>query len=54
MTVRFDLFVPQGWRMDLTELADPIAQYEAMTRIAQAADNLPGYDSIAINCPDWQ
>ena len=40
MTVRFGLFVPQGWRMDLREIADPIEQYEAMTRVAQAADAL--------------
>ena len=46
MTVRFGLFVPQGWRMDLAEIADPVEQYEAMTRVAQAADALPGYDSI--------
>jgi F420-dependent oxidoreductase-like protein len=46
MAVRFGLFAPQGWRMDLVEIADPIEQYEAMTRVARAADALPGYDSI--------
>jgi F420-dependent oxidoreductase-like protein len=46
MTVRFGLFVPQGWRMDLQEIADPVEQFEAMTRVAQAADALPSYDSI--------
>ena len=30
MTPRFGVFVPQGWRMDLVEIADPIEQYEAM------------------------
>ena len=46
MTVRFGTFVPQGWRMDLVELADPVEQYEAMTAVARAADALPAYDSI--------
>ena len=32
--------------MDLQEIADPIEQYEAMTRVAKAADALPGYDSV--------
>src|SRR5262245_25665162 len=46
MTVRFGTFVPQGWRMDLVEIADPEEKYEAMTRVARAADALPAYDSI--------
>lgn len=45
MAVPFGIFVPQGWRMDLVEIADPIEQYEAMTRVAQLADQM-GYDSI--------
>jgi F420-dependent oxidoreductase-like protein len=45
MTVRFGVFVPQGWRMDLVEIDDPIEQYEAMTRVARVADE-GGYDSI--------
>ncbi len=46
MAVRFGIFVPQGWRMDLHEIADPVEQYEAMTRVARAVDALPAYDSI--------
>jgi F420-dependent oxidoreductase-like protein len=46
MAVRFGIFVPQGWRMDLSEISDPIEQYEAMTRVAQAADQVAAYDSI--------
>jgi F420-dependent oxidoreductase-like protein len=46
VSIRFGTFVPQGWRMDLVEIADPIEKYEAMTRVAQAADALPVYDSI--------
>ncbi|GAB7042676.1 MULTISPECIES: LLM class F420-dependent oxidoreductase [Catenuloplanes] len=45
MTVRFGVFVPQGWRMDLTEIADPVEQFEAMTAVAKAADAGP-WDSI--------
>jgi F420-dependent oxidoreductase-like protein len=39
--LRFGVFVPQGWRMDLTEIADPVEQFEAMTRVAKAADAGP-------------
>lgn len=46
MAVKFGVFVPQGWRMDLMEIADPVQQYEAMTSVARAADALPIYDSI--------
>ena len=44
--IRFGVFVPQGWRMDLAEIDDPIAQYEAMTAVARAADQEPAWDSI--------
>ena len=46
MDLRFGVFVPQGWRMDLQEIADPVEQYEAMTRVAKAVDALTAYDSI--------
>jgi F420-dependent oxidoreductase-like protein len=46
MPVRFGTFVPQGWRLDLIEIADPIEKYEAMTRVAKAADAINMYDSI--------
>lgn len=45
MAIKFGTFVPQGWRMDLVEIDDPIDQYEAMTRVGQAAE-AAGYDSI--------
>ncbi len=45
MGVPFGVFVPQGWRMDLVEIDDPIEQYEAMTRVARVADE-GSYDSI--------
>jgi F420-dependent oxidoreductase-like protein len=46
MAVQFGTFVPQGWRLDLIEIADPIEKYEAMTRVAKAADAIDIYDSI--------
>ncbi|MBF6611547.1 MAG: LLM class F420-dependent oxidoreductase [Chloroflexi bacterium] len=45
MAITFGLFVPQGWRLDLTEIRDPVEQYEAMTRVAQVAEE-SGYDSV--------
>lgn len=46
MSVRFGVFAPQGWRLDLAEISDPIEQYEAMTTVAKAADGLDAFDSI--------
>src|ERR1035437_1478171 len=43
--VRFGLFVPQGWILDLVDIEDPIEQYETMSRVAQTAERL-GFDSI--------
>lgn len=43
--MQFGTFVPQGWRMDLIEIRDPVDQYEAMTRVARAAEEA-GYDSV--------
>lgn len=45
--MKFGTFVPQGWRMDLVEIDDPIEQYEAMTAVGAAAEKA-GYDSIWI------
>ncbi|GLV56087.1 LLM class F420-dependent oxidoreductase [Dictyobacter sp. S3.2.2.5] len=41
----YGVIVPQGWRMDLVEITDPVEAYEAMTRVAQEAEAL-GYYSI--------
>src|SRR3954453_1760041 len=43
--MKFGVFVPQGWKMDLTGISDPIQQYEAMTNVAREADKGP-WDSI--------
>lgn len=42
---RFGIFVPQGWRMDLTEIADPAEQFDTMVDVAKQADAGP-WDSI--------
>ncbi len=46
MALKFGLFVPQGWKMDLAEIDDPVAQFEAMTAVAKAADAEPNWHSI--------
>src|SRR5205085_10744491 len=45
MALQVGLLVPQGWRMDLVGITDPVEAYETMTRVAQEAETL-GYDSI--------
>src|SRR5690606_41203403 len=45
MSVKFGLFVPQGWKMDLVDIDDPVEQYEAMTAVAKRADQGP-WDSV--------
>ncbi len=45
MAIPFGVFVPQGWRMDLVEIKDPVQQYEAMTRVALTAEET-GFDSV--------
>ena len=46
MSLRFGVFVPQGWRLDLVEIADPVAQFEAMTAVARLVDADPAWDAI--------
>jgi len=45
LTMKFGLLIPQGWRMDLVDIADPVEAYETMTRVAQEAET-QGFDSI--------
>jgi F420-dependent oxidoreductase-like protein len=45
MALKYGLIVPQGWRMDLVGIADPVEAYETMTRVAQLAEEV-GFDSI--------
>jgi F420-dependent oxidoreductase-like protein len=45
MTVKFGIFPPQGWKMDLMAISDPVEQYAAMTAVARDADK-GAWDSI--------
>ncbi|BBZ02787.1 LLM class F420-dependent oxidoreductase [Mycolicibacterium chitae] len=43
--MRFGLFIPQGWRLDLVGI-DPAEQWAVMRELAQYADNTPAWDSL--------
>lgn len=45
MTMDYGIIAPQGWRLDLAGVTDPIEAYETMTRVAQEAEAL-GFHSI--------
>lgn len=45
MAMKYGVLVPQGWRMDLVGITDPVEAYETMTAVAQEAEAL-NYDSI--------
>ena len=45
MAMQYGIIVPQGWRMDLVGIEDPVEAYETMTRVAQEAEAL-NYHSI--------
>jgi F420-dependent oxidoreductase-like protein len=38
MPMKYGILLPQGWTMDLAHIKDPVAAYEAMTSVAQTAD----------------
>ncbi|MBV9232151.1 MAG: LLM class F420-dependent oxidoreductase [Chloroflexi bacterium] len=40
MSLKFGISLPQGWVMELASIKDPVEAYEAMTRVAQTADEL--------------
>src|SRR6266568_546919 len=40
MTLKFGISLPQGWTMELASIQDPVEAYEAMTRVAQTADEV--------------
>lgn len=48
MSIRFGVFVPQGWKMDLNAIEDPIEQFETMTSVAKEVDEKTSFDSIWI------
>ena len=45
MTMKYGVIAPQGWRMDLVGIKDPVEAYETMTGVAQTVEEL-GYDSV--------
>ncbi len=45
MTLQFGVSLPQGWTMDLASIKDAVEAYEAMTHVAQTADEL-GFASV--------
>jgi F420-dependent oxidoreductase-like protein len=43
--LKLGVFVPQGWRMDLADVADPVEKFETMSRCATEAEKA-GFDAI--------
>ena len=43
--MKYGVIAPQGWRMDLVGIKDPVEAYETMTGVAQTTEEL-GYDSV--------
>src|SRR5690242_6052936 len=40
MPINYGISLPQGWVMDLVHIKDPVEAYEAMTSVAQTADEV--------------
>ncbi len=45
MDLTFGVFVPQGWKMELSTIPDPVAKWQKAVEIAELAEAL-GYDSL--------
>ena len=45
MELTFGVFVPQGWKMELSTIADPVAKWQKAVEVAELAETL-GYDSL--------
>ncbi len=45
MSLKYGLFLPQGFTKELAGIKDPVEAYETLTRLAQTADE-SGYDSV--------
>jgi F420-dependent oxidoreductase-like protein len=43
--LKFGVFLPQGWRMDLADIRDPVEKYETMSRSAKEAEQA-GFDGV--------
>jgi alkanesulfonate monooxygenase SsuD/methylene tetrahydromethanopterin reductase-like flavin-dependent oxidoreductase (luciferase family) len=47
MSLKYGLFLSQGFALELAGIKDPVEAYETLTRWAQTADQ-SGYDSVWI------
>ena len=45
MDLTFGVFVPQGWKMELSTIPDPVAKWQKAVEVAELAEEL-GYDSL--------
>src|SRR5579884_1041955 len=45
MSMKYGIMLPQGWRMELAGIKDPVEAYETMTGVAQTAEEY-GYNSV--------
>jgi F420-dependent oxidoreductase-like protein len=45
MSLKYGVMLPQGWRMDLIAIKDPIEAYETITSVAQTAEEC-GYAAV--------
>jgi F420-dependent oxidoreductase-like protein len=45
MAMDYGIIAPQGWRLDLVDIPDPVEAYEAMSRVAQEAE-VQGFRSL--------
>lgn len=45
MTMKYGVIAPQGWRMDLVGISDPIEAAETMINVAHTVEDL-GYDTV--------
>jgi F420-dependent oxidoreductase-like protein len=43
--VKIGVFLPQGWRMDLADIPDPVDKFETMSRSAREAERA-GFDAV--------
>ena len=45
MDLTFGVFIPQGWKMELSSIAEPVDKWTKAVEIAELAEQL-GYDSL--------
>ena len=43
--MKYSVDIPNGWKMNLAEVSDPVEAYETMANVAKAADET-GYESV--------